>query len=232
MCEDCGCEHDNEKSEIIDVGIDVLAENKKIAAHNRDKLSKFGIVMINLVGSPGSGKTTLLEKTLPVLKDKIKVSVIEGDLETDNDKTRIDALDVPCYQIKTHGACHLDAEMVHKALHKLELNEALGLIFIENVGNLICPALFALGEDFRVIVLSVPEGDDKPEKYPEMFYGSDVVVISKMDLIPYVDFDIEKCRKSIMTVNPKTKIIQFSAKTDEGLNEWMNWLEWAIKKPT
>ena len=232
MCKECGCGENNiDEKGTISVGKEILAENSHIAAHNREHLDRLGVVMFNIVGSPGSGKTTLLEKTIPALKDDLKIAVIEGDLETDNDKNRIDALGVPCYQICTHGACHLDAKMVHHALHELNLDENYDIIFVENVGNLVCPADFPLGENFRVVVLSTPEGDDKPEKYPTIFHGSDAVVLSKIDIIPHIDFDTEKCRERSYNVNPKARFFTVSAKTGEGLQKWLEWVKWAANSP-
>jgi len=172
--------------------------------------------MFNLVGSPGAGKTSLLEATIPALAKEFKIAVVEGDLETQNDKERIEKLGVPCYQICTHGACHLDAKMVHHALHELDLDDSYDIVFVENVGNLVCPADFPLGEDFRVVVLSVPEGDDKPEKYPKIFHGSDAVVLTKTDLVPHLEFDVEKCRQRSYQVNPKAKFFTLSVKSGEG----------------
>ena len=234
MCEHCGNHNNSHEKESVasfTINKDILSKNAEIAAHNREMLDRFGITMINIVGSPGSGKTTLLEKTIPAIKNEIKVAVIEGDVETSNDKERIEKLGIPCYQINTHGACHLEAEMVHKALHELCLDESYDLVFVENVGNLICPADFPLGEDFRVVVLSTAEGDDKPEKYPEIFFGSDAVILSKTDLIEHLDFDFEKCRERLLRVNPKAKLIALSAKNGKGIDEWLSWLSWAITKP-
>lgn len=233
MCKECGCGEIEHKAEtdVIPVGQEILAENARYAMHNREHLEKLGIVMFNIVGSPGSGKTALLERTIPLLKDEFKIAVIEGDLETDNDKERIDALGVLCYQIKTHGACHLDAKMVHNALHELKLDENYDIVFVENVGNLVCPADFALGEDFRIVVLSTPEGDDKPEKYPTIFYGSDAIVLNKLDLAPHIEFNVERCRQSSYRVNPKAKFFQISAKSGEGAQKWLQWIRWAAKKP-
>ncbi|RKZ35018.1 hydrogenase accessory protein HypB [bacterium] len=231
MCKECGCGETENKKEIIPVGREVLEENARLAVHNRQHIEKLGIVMFNIVGSPGAGKTTLLEKTIPALLDEYKIAVIEGDLETDRDKQRIDNLNVPCYQIRTHGTCHLDAKMVHHALHELELDENYDIVFVENVGNLVCPADFRLGENFRVVVLSVPEGDDKPEKYPTIFYGSDAVVLSKLDLSPYLDFDIDACRERSYRVNPGAKFFTISAKDGDGLERWIKWVRWAAQTP-
>ncbi len=233
MCKECGCGDFEAQAgvEVVSVGREVLEENSKYAAHNREHVEKHGVVMFNIVGSPGSGKTTLLERTIPALREEFKIAVIEGDLETSRDKERIDALDVPCYQINTHGACHLDAKMVHHALHELGIDSSFDIVFIENVGNLICPADFPLGEDFRVVVLSVPEGDDKPEKYPTIFHGSDVVVLTKTDLLPHLSFDVDACRSRSYRVNPKAKFIPFSAVSGEGLEQWLSWVRWAAKSP-
>ncbi len=231
MCKECGCGELTHEENIIPVGQEILAENAHHAAHNKEHLQEIGVVMFNLVGSPGAGKTTLLEKTIPALSGEFKIAVVEGDLETDRDKQRIDSLGVPCFQICTHGACHLDAKMVHHALHELELDDSFDLVFIENVGNLVCPADFPLGEDFRIVVISTAEGDDKPEKYPTIFWGSDVVVVSKMDLIPYIDFEIDGCRKRSYEVNPKARFFPVSAKNSDGFDNWLEWVRWAAKTP-
>ncbi len=233
MCKECGCgevEH-SDKQKVIPIGRDILAENSKYAMHNREHLEGIGVVMFNIVGSPGSGKTSLLERTIPELREKFRIAVIEGDLETANDKDRIDALEVDCYQINTHGVCHLDAKMVHHALHELGVDENFDIIFVENVGNLVCPADFPLGEDFRIVVMSTPEGDDKPEKYPIIFHGSDAVVLNKIDLAPHLEFDIERCRQNSYRTNPKAKFFQLSAKTGEGFEKWLEWVRWAAKSP-
>ncbi|HDG68490.1 MAG TPA: hydrogenase accessory protein HypB [candidate division Zixibacteria bacterium] len=231
MCKECGCGEPERNEEIIPVAREILEENAHYALHNKEHLRKHGIVMFNFVGSPGAGKTTLLERTIPVLREEFKIAVIEGDLETQNDKERIDRLGVPCYQICTHGACHLDAKMVHHALHELDLDDSFDIVFVENVGNLVCPADFPLGEDFRVVVLSVPEGDDKPEKYPKIFHGSDAVVLTKIDLVPHLDFDVEKCRRGAYQVNPKAKFFEVSAKTGDGFQKYLDWIRWAAKTP-
>ena len=231
MCKECGCGEINNGEKEIPVGKEILEENSKFALHNREHLDENGIVMFNLVGSPGAGKTTLLESTIPELAKEFKIAVIEGDLETDRDKQRIDKLGVPCYQICTHGACHLDAKMVHEALHELDLDDSFDMVFVENVGNLVCPADFPLGENFRVVVLSTPEGDDKPEKYPSIFYGSDAVVVSKLDLVQYLDFNLDECKRRSYRVNPKARFFAMSSKSGDGMNQWLEWVRWAAKSP-
>ncbi len=178
---------------------------------------------LNLVSSPGSGKTSLLERTLVDLKSELTFAVIEGDQQTLNDAARIDATGAPVIQINTGSGCHLDAEMIRRACE--ELDPAPGsILMIENVGNLVCPALFDLGESAKVVVISVTEGDDKPLKYPHMFAASDLCLINKTDLLPYVDFDVEKCAQAARSVNPKLEILQISATTGEGMDHWYDWL--------
>lgn len=213
--------HANKK--VIEVEQDILAKNNRSAQHNRNHFSADNIIAINLVSSPGSGKTTLLEKTLAQATD-LKCYVIEGDQQTMNDANRIAKTGVPVVQINTGKGCHLDADMVHHAIHKLN-PEPESLVFIENVGNLVCPALFDLGENFRVAIISVTEGDDKPLKYPDMFEGSDLCIINKMDLLPYVDFDVQKCKSYARMANPGIEFLELSASRCEGINEWIGWLK-------
>ncbi len=226
MCETCGCgnpndhEHDNPNP----IGQDLLASNNHIAAHNREHLRKMGAFMVHLTSSPGSGKTTLLEKTVELIRDKIRIGVIEGDVATENDAERMRKLKIPSEPIVTDGACHLDAKSVHHALGHLAEEGDFDLIFVENVGNLVCPADFDLGEDQRVVLVSVPEGDDKPEKYPPIFRRADVLVISKTDLLPYVDFDIEKVKKHARVIAPRIRVFELSAKNGDGIEEWVDWL--------
>ncbi len=220
-----------QNDQTISLGKDIFEENDRYARRNRKKLHNSGIRTLNIVGSPGSGKTTLLEATIRYIKDEFRIAVIEGDVATDNDKLRIEALGVKAHQIITNGACHLDAKMVHDALHHLPLDERCRLLIIENVGNLICPTDFDLGEDFRVVVLSVPEGDDKPEKYPHIFHSANVIVISKIDLLPYIDFDIDKCKMLCHRVNPKAQIFVLSAKTNEGFEQWIGWIKSIVCRP-
>jgi hydrogenase nickel incorporation protein HypB len=181
------------------------------------------------MSSPGAGKTTLLENTIAHLKEKMRVGVIEGDIQTSVDAERIIQSGAVAVQINTDGACHLDANMIKTALPAINI-EATDLLFIENVGNLVCPAEFDLGEDYKVMILSVTEGDDKPEKYPLMFHEASVLLINKIDLIPYVDFDVNRVRQSVLTVNPHIKIFEVSCKTKEGLDNWFQWILNNIKK--
>ncbi|NVO00228.1 MAG: hydrogenase nickel incorporation protein HypB, partial [Geobacteraceae bacterium] len=182
------------------------------------------IFALNLVSSPGSGKTTILERTLRDLTGTLKCAVIEGDQQTDNDAMRIAATGVPVKQINTGAGCHLDAHMVGHALEELPV-DGLDILFIENVGNLVCPATFDLGEAHKVVVLSVTEGEDKPLKYPQMFHAADVMLLNKVDLLPYLDFDVEKCLEMARRVSPGIRIFQLSAKSGEGMDEWYGWLK-------
>ncbi|AEH44178.1 hydrogenase accessory protein HypB [Thermodesulfatator indicus DSM 15286] len=221
MCEHCGC---NQRSQEITLEKQILAENDLIAQKNRAHFREKGIKVINLISSPGSGKTTLLEATIDALGKEIPLAVIEGDPETERDAERIRQKGVPAIQVTTGGACHLDARMVHRAYHQLEENN-FKLLFIENVGNLLCPSSFDLGEDLRVVLVSVPEGSDKPAKYPASFYKAHVFLITKIDLLPYFDFDLEEAAKLARQVNPNIKIIPVSAKTREGMALWLDTLK-------
>ena len=205
----------------------VLNKNDLLAERNRGFFEALNILALNLVSSPGSGKTTLLEKTIEKLKDEIKFYVIEGDQQTMNDAGRIDQAGAPVVQINTGNGCHLDAAMINKALKRLDISDD-GILMIENVGNLVCPSLFDLGEALRVVIISVTEGDDKPLKYPTMFETSHICVINKTDLLPYVDFDVEKTREYALRVNPELKFFEVSVKSGEGMEDWFNFLltEW------
>jgi len=211
-------------AKVITIESDILAKNDRLAAGNRLLLGEKGIFVLNLVSSPGSGKTTLLERTLTDLKGKAGCAVIEGDQQTSNDADRIAATGVPVWQINTGAGCHLDAHMVSHALEHFNL-ESLELLFVENVGNLVCPAAFDLGEDHKVVVLSITEGEDKPLKYPQMFHNSTVMLLNKIDLLPHLDFDVAKCIEMARRVNPNITIFQLSARTGEGMAEWYGWLE-------
>jgi len=235
MCTTCGCptenhdghHHHHEKAAAggkISLEIDILAKNNRLAADNRRFFREKGIFALNLVSSPGSGKTTILERTLRYLSPMLRCAVIEGDQQTDNDARRIAATGVPARQINTGAGCHLDAHMVGHALEELPV-ETLDLLFIENVGNLVCPAAFDLGEAHKVVVLSVTEGEDKPLKYPQMFHAADVMLLNKVDLLPYLDFDVEKCLDMARRVSPGIRIFQLSAKSGEGMAEWYEWLQ-------
>ena len=218
-----GHEH-HHHHDLIQLEQDILKENNLLAERNRGYFLAKNIFCVNLVSSPGSGKTSLLERTLKDLKNKIRFYVIEGDQQTVNDAQRIQALDVPALQINTGKACHLDSEMIHKAI--MELNpEPNSILFIENVGNLVCPASFDLGENERVVIMSTTEGTDKPLKYPDMFESSSVCVINKIDLLPYLDFDIEKAKEYALRINPRLKFFEVSATQGDGMDQWYQWLE-------
>ncbi|WP_368894121.1 hydrogenase nickel incorporation protein HypB [Kluyvera ascorbata] len=209
---------------MLEVEIDVLDKNNQIAARNRARFAARELLVLNLVSSPGSGKTTLLTETLMRLKDRVSCAVIEGDQQTVNDAARIRATGTPAIQINTGKGCHLDAQMIADAAPRLPL-ESNGILFIENVGNLVCPASFDLGERHKVAVLSVTEGEDKPLKYPHMFAAASVMLLNKVDLLPYLNFDVEKCLACAREVNPNIEIILLSATSGEGMDTWLNWLE-------
>ena len=215
-------EHTGTKT-VIDLEQDILQKNNLLAERNRGYFEAKNILAINLVSSPGSGKTSLLEKTLEDLSGEMSCSVIEGDQQTSNDAERISRTNVPVIQINTGKGCHLDAGMINRSLKQLKPEDE-SIIFIENVGNLVCPALFDLGEASRVVIMSVTEGDDKPIKYPDMFHSSQLCIINKMDLIPYVNFDLDKAKEYAKRVNPKLEFVTLSATTGDGMNEWYRWL--------
>jgi hydrogenase nickel incorporation protein HypB len=210
------------KKEIL-IQENIMQKNSLLAERNRGFFEAKNIFVLNLVSSPGSGKTCLLERTISRLKNEIKIFVIEGDQQTMNDANRINATGVPVVQINTGSGCHLDAEMINKAVKELNVAEK-SVLFVENVGNLVCPALFDLGESKRVVIISVTEGEDKPVKYPNMFMTSDVCIINKTDLLPYVDFSIEKAKEYALRVNHHLEFIELSVKTGEGMEEWYKWL--------
>lgn len=209
---------------MLDVEIDVLEKNNRLAARNRARFAAKGQLVLNLVSSPGSGKTTLLTETLLRLKAKTACAVIEGDQQTVNDAARIRATGTPAIQVNTGKGCHLDAQMIAEAAPRLELADS-GILFIENVGNLVCPAGFDLGERHKVAVLSVTEGEDKPLKYPHMFAAASLMLLNKIDLLPYLNFDVEQCLTCAREVNPDIEIILLSATSGEGMEQWLNWLE-------
>ncbi len=224
MCATCGCD---DHSRTIRLEEDVLADNDRHAAHNREMLAARGLAAFNLLSSPGSGKTTLLVRTIDDLRGEAEFAVIEGDQQTDRDAERIRATGAPAVQINTGKGCHLEADMIHRALHELDDAGDLrrnGVLMIENVGNLVCPAGFDLGESARVVVLSVTEGDDKPLKYPDMFRTADLVLISKADLLAHVEFDVAACMSHIHRLQPRADVLTVSAKTGEGLRAWYGWL--------
>ena len=201
----------------------ILGANDEIAAANRELFRAKNVIVVNLMGSPGSGKTTLLEKTLEKISGKIRVAVIEGDLFTARDAERIERLNVPVVQINTAGGCHLDAAMVKRAAESLDL-EKIQLLIVENVGNLVCPAEFDVGENFKATVLSITEGDDKPLKYPLIFKESAVVMLNKIDLLPYTNFSVENAREDLSTIHPNVEIIETSCTSGAGLDAWCSWL--------
>jgi hydrogenase nickel incorporation protein HypB len=215
---------DDATSRTIQIEQDVLAKNDVWAGRNRSWLAERDAVAINLMSSPGSGKTTLVERTIRNLAAETAVFVVEGDQETLLDAERIRATGRPVVQINTGAGCHLDAAMLERGLHELDPPPG-ALILVENVGNLVCPALFDLGESRRVVVMSVTEGDDKPLKYPHMFAAADLVVVNKIDLLPYVDFDVDRCAAQVRAVNPGVEFLRLSATRGAGLHEWYRWLE-------
>jgi len=212
------------QARMVQIEQDILAKNDQYAAANRQRLFDAAVLALNLVSSPGSGKTTLLTRTLTHLKAEMPLAVIEGDQETAFDAERIRATGVPALQINTGKGCHLDAHMVGQALDQLELPEG-GMLFIENVGNLVCPAAFDLGEAAKVVILSVTEGADKPLKYPDMFHAARLLLINKIDLLPYVDFDLDEAIAHARRVNPGLEVLPLSATSGEGFDAWLGWLK-------
>ena len=207
----------------------LLSSNQQIAEENRRFFRERGMAVFNLLSSPGSGKTSLIERTASHLAEKLRTAVITGDLQTDRDAQRIAQHQVPVKQITTGGACHLDASMVNRALPFLPMDE-LDLLLIENVGNLVCPAAYDLGEDAKVTIMSVPEGDDKPLKYPVMFRISEVLIINKIDLLPYTDFNLKQAIKFARQINPAIKVFETSCLTGAGLEDWFRWVEERVKQ--
>lgn len=237
MCATCGCDshshshshdhnHDHDHShtkKVVDVETDILYENNLLAQRNRGYFEAKNILALNLVSSPGSGKTSLLERTLTDLKGQESFYVVEGDQQTSNDADRIHATGTKVVQINTGKGCHLDAHMVMHAVQGMKPVEN-SIMFIENVGNLVCPAMFDLGEKERVVIMSVTEGEDKPLKYPDMFHSSTICIINKIDLLPYVPFNLEKAKENALKVNHKLEIIEVSCTTGQGLEDWYTWL--------
>jgi len=213
---------------VITVGEDILGANEARARSNKKRLDEQGVLTINIMSSPGAGKTSLIMSTIENLRDKLGIGVIEGDVASSVDAEKINAMGIPVVQINTGGGCHLEAGMVAKALDDLPLGD-IDLLFIENVGNLICPNAFALGEDRRVMISSLPEGDDKPHKYPAMFADTDTVLLNKIDLQPYLEFDVDSFSKVVTGLNPDAVIFPVSCKTGEGMTDWFAWLESAVK---
>lgn len=232
MCGICGCgpvsdhihsKHDHHTSGVHDVlriERDILAKNDRYAEDNRRFFQKRGVLTVNLVSSPGSGKTTLLVRTATEMKRLFPLAVIEGDQQTSIDAERIRAIGVPTIQLNTGRGCHLDAHMVGHAIEDLDLKED-SVLFIENVGNLVCPANFDLGEAEKIAILSVTEGDDKPLKYPDMFAAAGTLILSKVDLLAHVDFDVERCIENARAINPLIEVLQLSARTGEGIDRWI-----------
>ncbi|MGO8984665.1 MAG: hydrogenase nickel incorporation protein HypB [Terriglobales bacterium] len=202
----------------------VLSENDRVAADLRARFQEHGVLCLNIISSPGSGKTSLLERTLEALPKHERVAVLTGDIQTENDADRLKRFQFPVKQITTGGTCHLDARMIERHLEDWKLEE-LDLLFIENVGNLVCPSSYDLGESAKIVVLSVTEGEDKPLKYPSIFFKSDLMVLSKVDLLPYVPFDIAAAAENARKVHPGMEIVKVSCLTGKGLHEWMMWLQ-------
>lgn len=219
-----GEQHSHEdKTRLIEVEQDLLSKNNTYATKNRAYFKENNIFVLNLVSSPGAGKTTLLVETIKLLKDKFPIFVIEGDQQTEHDAERIRATGVPALQINTGRMCHLDAHGIGRAVQELGVKPN-SFLAIENVGNLVCPSSFDLGEAHKVVLLSVTEGEDKPLKYPDMFYAADLMIINKIDLLPYVDFDVAKCEEFARRVNPNIQIVKLSTTKKDNFSQWTNWL--------
>ncbi len=237
MCEACGCavapngiDRNADQTETVEVLSRLLSANDRLAAHNRDHFDGHAVLALNLMSSPGAGKTALLEATIDALKDEFRIAVIEGDLETDNDARRIRARGVPAIQITTGSACHLDARMVHDAVHDIGL-AGLDILFVENVGNLVCPASFDLGQHRNIVLLSVTEGDDKPAKYPVIFRVADLVLLTKMDLAPVKDdFDPLRAEGAVRALANAAPVIPLSARKALNLEPWLDWLRGEVAR--
>lgn len=250
MCDACGCQtqnhshdhghdhdhghsHSHDDSLIVDINRSLFAANDAMARSNREHFDEENLVVLNLISSPGSGKTTLLEHTIDKIGREIKIGVIEGDIETERDAERIRAKGVPAIQLTTGGACHLDASMIHRGFHLLQKEpggDDIDLLVIENVGNLVCPATFDLGEHQRIVLVSVPEGPDKPAKYPKAFTSSQIFLITKTDLLPYFDFEVAEASKEALTLNPALQVMDFSSTTGEGFDAWLDYLRDLVRK--
>lgn len=226
MCKECGCENHSEEKKTVDVVTKILDENDKEAMHNREHLNEKKILCINLMSSPGSGKTTLLENTIK--KSGFRIGVVEGDLETNQDADRIIKAGGKAFQITTGQACHLDAFMVHKGLHHLPLDE-LDIVFVENVGNLVCPASYDVGAHLNVVLLSSPEGSDKITKYPVMFRAADLVVITKSSVKDFFKFDTNEVIKDLRNLNPRADIIELDSLNGDGFDKWINYLKFKME---
>ena len=209
---------------IVTIERKVLEKNDEVAALNRELFKKNNIFVVNMVSSPGSGKTSIIEKTLEYFDKRINISIIEGDVQTNLDAQRVAKYNVPVVQIVTNGACHLEAKLVHDALLNLEI-ENTKIIFIENVGNLVCPAAYDLGEDMKIVIASTTEGDDKPLKYPRMFLNASVLLINKIDLVPYINCNVEELKNNALHINPSLKVFEISCTKGTGIKEWCEWLE-------
>jgi hydrogenase nickel incorporation protein HypB len=234
MCDTCGCHGTDKAPETrnIEINQSLLRANEEAAAANRKDFHDKGVMAVNLISSPGSGKTTLLEKTAEALIPEVTMGVLEGDIETELDAERIREKGVPAVQLTTGGACHLESMQVRRGFHALEeqLNgKKPDILFIENVGNLVCPSFYDLGENFRVVLISVPEGGDKPLKYPKAIITSQVLIVSKADLVPYFDFDVAKVRKDALSLNPRLEVFITSARTGEGMDKWFRFLHTHLK---
>lgn len=212
----------------IKVFKDIMGANHKLAEENREYFTKMKVTAVNVMASPGAGKTSLILKVIEGLKGEMGVSVIEGDIASSIDAEKIDSLGIPVVQINTGGGCHLDANMIKSVVGDLQMREG-SLLFIENVGNLVCPSAFDLGEDIKLVIASVPEGHDKPYKYTSMFEAADVIILSKVDLMPYIDFDRDSFYKGIRALNEKAPVFEISCKTGEGLDEFVNWIKGCSK---
>ncbi len=219
-------EHDqsHHHKSVIDLERDILQQNNVEAARNRGYFEAKNIVALNLVSSPGSGKTAILERTLKDLKSDQDFYVIEGDQQTMNDANRIDALDIPVVQVNTGKGCHLESDMIYDAVKRLKPKED-SILMIENVGNLVCPSMFDLGENKRVVIISITEGEDKPIKYPDMFHTADICIINKIDLLPHLNFDLEKLKDYALQVNHHLEFFEVSATTGQGMEKWYDWLK-------
>jgi len=213
----------------VSVVKNILEANERIAQQNRALFDEKRLTVMNLMSSPGAGKTTLLEKTIDALKDHLSLGVIEGDIQSSQDAERIASKGIPVVQINTGGACHLDGNMIRDTFGEFDFDK-LDLLVVENVGNLVCPAEFKVGEDFKAMILSVTEGDDKPSKYPLMFHESSVLLINKIDLLPYVDCSVEKIKEESLKINPNLTIFEISCKTGQGLDNWFQWLKHTVEQ--
>jgi len=222
MCETCGCGD----PEIVPIEVQerILSDNDAQAGHNRSHFEGLGVLAINLMGSPGAGKTAVLEATAKAAGGRLELGAVSGDLATERDADRLNAAGIVSSTITTGSACHLDARLVHHALHHFPSNDS-DVFFIENVGNLVCPAIYDLGQAANVVALSVTEGEDKPLKYPVMFQKADLVLLTKIDLVPHLDFDVDAVRDALSRVMPEAKMLEVSAKTGEGIEAWLTWLE-------